>query len=240
MGTPKDVKYLLTLAGEFITSASERERANYELLSAATKNLFKAFIRGRISAGAKGGLKEVFVGETPEEAKWKRQRSVELREELERELNIAEEIVNEANSLNPEATSEKGASADELMGMIYFVRGSISADAGDYRQALAQYEEGLKQALLEPQTIYFNYGLILEEADRSSEAVDVFEKAVDVDPKSEIGIKSAMEIRRLQYRRKKPSGNREVRDATPPDFCYHCGADNPQKAKICPNCGKPL
>lgn len=26
----------------------------------------------------------------------------------------------------------------------------------------------------------------------------------------------------------------------PPDFCYHCGAENPKKSKVCPRCGKQL
>ena len=29
-------------------------------------------------------------------------------------------------------------------------------------------------------------------------------------------------------------------DEEAPDFCYYCGAENPNKSKICPKCGKFL
>jgi tetratricopeptide (TPR) repeat protein len=186
MAIPKDPKYLLSLAQRFYEIASGRERENYELLSAATKSRLAAFLRGRVSALRKGGFKEMFVGETPEETKWKRERGKELREELERELDIAEELIGEAKSIDSGITLEDGTPADSIMSAIYDTRGRIAADADDSKDAYPYYEKSLK--LMPNQETFWNYGLALGANGKHSEAIDAFGKAVDLDPRSEIGL----------------------------------------------------
>lgn len=199
MSIPKDAKYLLSLAQRFSESAGEKERENYELLSAATKSRFAAFLRGRVAALRRGGLKEAFTGETPEETKWKRERGKELREELERELDIAERLVDEARNLDPKATTESGASIETIASLIYAIRAYIAADATDFKDAYAFFEKSLK--FMPTQETYFAYGLAFEAGGKNSEAIDVFSKAIDMGPHSDTGLNAAMEIRRLQHRK---------------------------------------
>lgn len=204
MGIPRNAEYLLGLAHRFMVGTSEKEQANSELLAVATKSRLKAFLKGRLATFSQRGvdMAERFIGETPDEVKWKRERAKDLRAELERELDVAEELVEEARSLDPKVTIEDGITSDYVMAGIHYVRGSICADAGDLKDSLREFEKGLN---IEPdQQLYGRYGSVLEEIGRLDEAIDSFGKAVDMDPMNELGMEAAMEVRRLQhYMRKK-------------------------------------
>jgi|TARA_Y100000031_G_C8141875_1_gene347995 tetratricopeptide (TPR) repeat protein len=136
---------------------------------------------------------------TPEEIKWERNRGLELRKELEKDLNIAKSIISEVQNIDPKVTIEvEGDLVDinSIIACIHYTLARTAYYAGDSKIALGKFEEAIK--LLPSQGMYFDYGSALLAAGKTSLAIEAFEKCVDIEPESDSGWEASMEISKLQ------------------------------------------